>query len=61
MHEGNRSYDVVGTDRLLADGASPFSLIQPHSALLWGGDVFGVFCQANWTQHNSAIYAIFLP
>ena len=29
MHEGNRSYDVLGTDRLLADGASPFSLIPP--------------------------------
>ena len=29
MHEVNRSYDVLGRDRLLADGASPFSLIQP--------------------------------
>ena len=29
MHEGNRSCDVLGTDRLLADGTSLFSLIQP--------------------------------
>ena len=30
-----------------------------HSAQLGSSDVLCVFCQANWTQHNSVIYARF--